>query len=210
MTKLYIHPLPVRVWHWLNVLCFALLIASGVQIRYLGAIDLMSFRTAVVVHNWSGFAMIANFGLWFVYYLFSDRNRVYHPEFNILKLARDMYRQARYYGYGIFVGDPNPHHMDPYDKFNALQRTLYQILMLMLIPLQIASGLLLWDLKRFGAVVEMLGGVRVVDTVHVLIFAFFVFYLFFHPYLTTLGHTPTTHIKAMVTGWEHVEDEPAA
>jgi hypothetical protein len=42
--------------------------------------------------------------------------------------------------------------------------------------------------------------------VHVLIFVFFVFYLLFHPYLTTLGHTPTAHIRAMVTGYEEVED----
>jgi thiosulfate reductase cytochrome b subunit len=47
----------------------------------------------------------------------------------------------------------------------------------------------------------------VVDTVHVLIFIFFVFYMLFHPYLATLGHTPTAHIKAMITGYEDVDDE---
>jgi thiosulfate reductase cytochrome b subunit len=40
----------------------------------------------------------------------------------------------------------------------------------------------------------------------VLIFVFFVFYLLIHPYLATLGHTPTAHIKAMITGYEDVED----
>ncbi len=99
--------------------------------------------------------------------------------------------------------------MDPYDKFNALQRTLYQILMLFLLPLQAITGLLLWDGKRFAGIVQMLGGVRVVDTVHVLIFIFLMFYLLVHPYLTTLGHTPTAHIKAMWTGYEEVDEEPA-
>jgi hypothetical protein len=46
--------------------------------------------------------------------------------------------------------------------------------------------------------------------VHVLIFIFFVFYMLFHPYLATLGHTPTAHIKAMITGYEDVHDEPEA
>ena len=41
----------------------------------------------------------------------------------------------------------------------------------------------------------------------VLIFTFFVFYLLILPYLPTLGHTTTTHIKAMITGYEDVEDE---
>jgi thiosulfate reductase cytochrome b subunit len=34
--------------------------------------------------------------------------------------------------------------------------------------------------------------------------------MFLHPYLATLGHTPTAHIKAMITGYEEVEDEHAA
>ena len=53
-----------------------------------------------------------------------------------------------------------------------------------------------------------LGGVRVIDTVHVLIFIVFVFYMFVHVYLGSLGHTRTTHYKAMITGYEDVEEEP--
>jgi thiosulfate reductase cytochrome b subunit len=29
-------------------------------------------------------------------------------------------------------------------------------------------------------------------------------FLIAHVYLTTAGHTPTAHIKAMITGWEEV------
>ena len=212
MTKVYVNPLPVRVWHWANALMFIVLIVTGVQIRYLDLFSLMSFRTAVVVHNWVAFALIANFFIWLLFYLFSDRNKAYHPEFNIVKLADQSLKQMLYYGYGMFRGEPNPHHIDPYDKFNPLQRMLYQILMLFLLPLQFATGLMLWDVKRFQPYIDMVGGVRVVDTVHVLIFIFFVFYMFFHPYLATLGHTPTAHIKAMITGYEeeHHEQAPAA
>ncbi|MEW8430430.1 MAG: cytochrome B, partial [Candidatus Thiodiazotropha sp.] len=32
-------------------------------------------------------------------------------------------------------------------------------------------------------------------------------FLIVHVYLATAGHTPTAHIKAMITGWEEVEDE---
>ena len=203
-------PLPVRIWHWANAFLFIVLIVTGVQIRYLDLFSLMSFRTAVVVHNWVAFALIANFFIWLLFYLFSDRNKAYQPEFNIVKLFNESFRQAMYYGYGIFRGEPNPHHVDPYYKFNPLQRMLYQILMLFLLPLQFATGLLMWDVKRFSGVIDMVGGLRVVDTVHVLIFIFFVFYMFFHPYLATLGHTPMAHIKAMITGYEDVHEEGAA
>jgi thiosulfate reductase cytochrome b subunit len=164
----------------------------------------------VVVHNWVAFALIGNFFIWLLFYLFSDRNKAYHPEFNIIKLANESMRQALYYGHGMFKGESNPHKIDPYQKFNPLQRSLYQILMLLLLPLQFVTGILLWDVKRFTNVIDMVGGVRVVDTVHVLIFIFFVFYMLFHPYLATLGHTPTAHIKAMITGYEDVDDDAHA
>jgi thiosulfate reductase cytochrome b subunit len=210
MSKLYVNPLPIRIWHWTNAILFIALIVTGVQIRYLGLISLLSFRTAVVVHNWVAFALIANFFIWLVFYLFSDKNKAYHPELNLLKQARECFAQMLYYGYGMFRGERSPHQISPYDKFNPLQRMLYQILMLFLLPAQFVTGLLLWDMKRFSGVVDLLGGVRVVDTVHVLIFIFFIFYMLIHPYLATLGHTPTAHIKAMITGFEDVEDEPVA
>ena len=65
MEKIYIHPLPVRIWHWINAIGFLTLIATAVQIRYMDLFQLLNFRTAVVVHNYVGFVLIANFFLWF-------------------------------------------------------------------------------------------------------------------------------------------------
>jgi thiosulfate reductase cytochrome b subunit len=113
----------------------------------------------------------------------------------------------RYYGYGIFRGEPNPHHVGAYAKFNALQSVMYQIVMMILVPLQFYTGVLLWDVTRFSGQVEFFGGVRIVDTVHVLIFIFFCGFIFVHIYLSSLGHTPSAHFKAMFTGWEELHDE---
>ena len=200
MEKLYIHPLPVRLWHWTNAFGFLLLIATGMQIRYLDLIHLIPFRTAVVLHNWIGFVLIANFFVWFGFYLFSDKIKVYHPELSPKKYFQASFRQIQFYGYGIFRGDPNPHHPSAYKKFNALQS--------MLVPIMFFTGLLLWDVGRFTSIVEALGGVRVVDTVHVLLFIVFCGFIIVHVYLASLGHTASAHFKAMITGYEDVEDEP--
>lgn len=210
MHRLYIHPLPVRLWHWTNAVGFVLMILSGMQIRYVGLIDAVSFRTAVTVHNSVGFVLIANFFVWFLYYLFSDRIKAYHPELSPRKHFLGSFRQIYYYGYGIFKGDPNPFHISIYSKFNPLQSMTYQVIMMLLVPIQFYTGILLWDVKRFSAQVDFFGGVRVIDTVHVLIFIALVFYLLVHVYLGTLGHTRTAHFKAMLTGYEDVEEEPAA
>lgn len=209
MQKIYIHPLPVRLWHWANAFGFVALIITGLQIRYVELIGLMSFKSAVTVHNWVGFVLIANFFVWLVFYLFSDKIKVYHPELSPMKHFRGSLRQIYYYGYGIFKGDPNPHHVSAYHKFNPLQSVTYQIVMLLLVPLQFLTGVLLWDLKHFAPAVDFFGGVRVVDTVHVLLFIFFVGYIFAHAYLGSLGHTPGAHFKAMITGYEDVENPEA-
>jgi thiosulfate reductase cytochrome b subunit len=209
MQRLYVHPLPVRIWHWVNAVCFVLMVLTGIQIRYVGIVDFVSFRTAVVMHNWVGFIVIANFFVWLGYYIFSPRIRAYLPETNVMKMYSGSVRQLLYYGYGIFKGDPSPHHLSIYRKFNPLQSMTYQIVMLLLLPVQAITGVLLWDLTRFGGVVNFLGGIRVVDTVHVLIFIFFAWYILVHPYLGTLGHTPTAHFKAMFTGWEDVHEGEA-
>jgi hypothetical protein len=47
----------------------------------------------------------------------------------------------------------------------------------------------------------------VIDTVHVLIFIFFVFFIPFHAYLATLGRTVTAHFKEMITGYEEIPDD---
>ena len=207
MERIYVHPLPVRIWHWVNAVGFLVMIATGIQIRYVGLIDMMSFRNAINVHNWTGFLLIGNFFIWLLFYLFSDKIKVYHPELSPTKHFRASFRQLQYYGYGIFRGDPNPHHVSVYRKFNPMQSMLYQVMMMLIVPIQFYTGILLWDVKRFSGAVDMLGGVRVVDTVHVLIFIFFTSYILIHAYLGTLGHTPTAHFKEMFTGYVEVEDK---
>jgi len=208
MPRLYVHPLPVRIWHWINALGFVLLILTGLQIRYADALGLMSFADAVRTHNWVGGALILNYFVWLVFYLFTDKIRVYHPELNPAKHFRGSLRQLGYYGYGIFKGQPNPHHIGVYRKFNPLQSMTYQIVMILLVPIQFYTGVLLWDLSRFKGTVELFGGVRVVDSVHVVLFIFFIAFIFVHPYLASLGHPASAHFKAMVTGYEEVEEEP--
>jgi thiosulfate reductase cytochrome b subunit len=212
MQKVYVHPLPIRIWHIINAAGMLAMILTGSQIRYIGLADVLPFRTAVNLHNWIGFVLIGNYFIWLLFYLFTDKIKVYHPELSPARHFRNSFRQMQYYGYGIFKGHPNPHQVSAYDKFNPLQSGMYQVVMLLLLPLVYVTGILLWDVKFFYGVVEWFGGVRVVDPVHVLIYIFFAFFTIFHIYMGSLGHTPAAHYKAMfVTGYEEVDEaHPAA
>jgi thiosulfate reductase cytochrome b subunit len=202
----YLNPLPVRIWHWINALGIVLLILTGVQIRYVDLFSLMSFEAAVKWHNWIGFAVIATYFLWLGYYVFSDRITNYHPVLDAQSFIRGFFRQLRYYSYGIFKGEHSPHHVNPYDKFNPMQRLTYQLIMMVAVPVQFITGIMLWDVKRFESWIEMTGGIRVVDTVHVLIFILFVFFILVHAYMGALGPTYATHYKEMLTGYEEPEE----
>jgi thiosulfate reductase cytochrome b subunit len=201
-SELYINPLPVRIWHWLHAMGFVALILTGIQIRYSGVINVLSFETAVRTHNWVAWAVIANYFVWLGFYLFSDRITNYHPELNPKKFFDQAFAQMRYYSWGIFHGEPSPHKVMPYDKFNPMQSITYQIVMLLIVPVQFFTGIMMWDVKRFESWINFFGGIKVVDTVHVLIFIFFTAFIMVHAYMGALGATPSAHFKEMFTGYE--------
>jgi thiosulfate reductase cytochrome b subunit len=204
--EIYLHPLPIRIWHWINALGFVLLILTGAQIRYADLFSVMTFESAVKLHNWIGFAVIANYFLWLGYYLFSDRISNYHSVLDAKAFFTNYYRQTLYYSYGIFKGEKRPHKVQPLDKFNPMQKVTYQMIMMVTVPLQILTGLMMWDVQRFSSWIELMGGIRIVSTIHVVLFILFVFFILVHAYMGALGSKRSTHFKEMFTGFEEPGD----
>lgn len=197
---MYVHPAPVRVWHWVNAIGFILLLITGMQIRFAETFTFFTLEDAIYIHNYVGFVVIGVFGLWVSYYFGTMKIKLYIP--NPRTFVRDVVVQAKYYGYGIFVGEKNPHVMTPENKFNAMQKKAYLGLMFVFLPAQMITGLFLWRVKRFEDYITLLGGLKIVDSVHVILFYFFAAFMLVHFYLATLGHTPWAHFKAMLTGFE--------
>jgi thiosulfate reductase cytochrome b subunit len=128
---------------------------------------------------------------------------LHHP----VEFAKKAIVQAKFYGGGIMVGSHNPHHSTPDHKFNPMQQVSYLMIMVLLIPLQLITGLLLWDPKLFSPVINLVGGIQIIEIVHVLLWIFFSAFIIVHFYLATLGHTTWAHIIAMFTGFEEEEEE---
>ncbi len=208
MKKIYLHPLPIRIWHWVNALGFIILILTGTQIKMGNAIHLVSFETAVKIHSWLGFILLANYFIWLVYYLVTGNIKIYIPPLTRpMEFAKKALIQAKFYGWGIMVGDENPHHSSPDNKFNPMQQVSYLAIMVALIPVQIITGLFLWDPHFFGPAVNLIGGIQIADLVHILLWIFFSAFIIVHFYLATLGHTPMAHIIAMFSGFEEEHEE---
>jgi thiosulfate reductase cytochrome b subunit len=197
---MYIHPAPVRVWHWVNAVGFIILIITGIQIRFAEVVDWFSLEEAIQLHNYVGFVVIAAYGLWVSYYFGTMKIKLYFP--NPHNFVPNAIKQIKFYGADIFRGAPNPHQMTPDNKFNVLQQNAYVGIMFVFLPAQMITGLFLWRVKRFENYIDLIGGIKIVSTIHVLLFFFFVAFIFVHIYLASLGHTPWAHFKAMFTGYE--------
>jgi thiosulfate reductase cytochrome b subunit len=205
MKKIYLHPLPIRIWHWVNAGGFIVLILTGANIRNI--VNLFSIETAVEIHSWLGFVLLANYFIWFLYYLLTLNIKIYIPPLHHpVEFAKKALRQAKFYGFGLMVGDENPHHSTPDNKFNPMQQMSYLMIMTVLIPVQIITGLFLWDPKLFSPIVNVVG-IQIFDLIHVLLWIFFSAFIIVHFYLATLGHTTWAHIIAMFTGYEEEHEE---
>ena len=202
---IYLNPLTVRIWHWIHAIGITTLCITGAQIRFPEYISLFSYRTAVLIHDFTGIFVCLDWLLWFFYYVFIDKSllKLYMP--NMYDLKTGIIKQMLFYGFNYFKGGPNPHHCTPENKFNPMQKGAYLMIMLTLVPIILLSGLLLLLITQKWMV--FLGGVKIVIGLHFLVACCFAAFLFVHMYLATLGHTFWAHIITMITGWEEeVED----
>ena len=204
--RIYMTPTPVRIWHWLNAFGIVTLVLTGAEIRFPEYVQVLgNYKAAVRLHNTAGIVVAFSFALWFIYYGFVARSllKLYIPSKEDFR--HGMVRQAMFYGFQYFRGDPNPHHQTPENKFNALQKTAYAAVMFVFTPLVIVTGVLLMNVAPLRDIVLAVGGLRLLINVHWLLACVFCAFLFTHIYLATLGHTPFAHFKPIWTGWEEVE-----
>jgi len=195
---IYLYSRYERLWHWLQAFLIALLLVTGFEIH--GEFSLFGFQAAVEIHNFAGLAWLIAFAF-FVFWIFTTGEwRQYVPT------SRKMLEVMRYYALGIFRGEPHPVPKRREAKHNPLQRLTYLALAAALLPVQMITGFLYWGYNSWHAwrlgwlSLEVLAFVHMAGAFAILSF------LVVHLYMVTTGHTVTAHTKAMITGWEDVEE----
>lgn len=203
--RIYLTAMPIRIWHWVNALAIVTLCLTGAQIRFPEYINFFgTYKSAIRLHNTAGIVSSATYVLWLGYYIISRRLwRTYVP--TVEEAKSGIVRQAMFYFFFYFFGRPNPHVATPENKFNPMQKAAYLVMMLVLLPLIIATGILLLNVAPLREWVMMGGRIKFLVGAHFLLACSFCAFLFTHAYLATLGHTPLAHFKPMWTGWEEVE-----
>jgi len=198
--KVYIYKIFERFWHWTQALLIIFLAITGFEVH--GYYELFGYKQAVIYHDktaWSFLVLIIFAIFW---HFTTGAWREYIPTTKLIK------EQAAYYITGIFKGAEHPTKKLVYNKFNPLQRMIYLGLKLLVIPVMVLSGFAYMYLN-FPNVTFELDSLDLVAAIHTMGAFFLIFFVIAHIYLTTTAHRPMSSIKAMVTGWEEMDEKEA-
>ena len=110
----------------------------------------------------------------------------------------------------MFKGEKHPTKKTEVRKLNPLQRLVYLGFKLVLIPITVISGIFYMfhkTIDKNNVVVISEFPLESLAFWHTLGAILLMVFLVVHVYMTTTGHTPTSNIEAMITGYEDLEDE---
>lgn len=163
----------------------------------------MSFARAVKWHNLCAILLTANYIFFVAGNIFTSNGRFY--KISKKNFLSNLIKQFKYYSFGIFRGDNPPFPVTLDQKFNPLQKITYVLAMYIAFPLLILSG---FGLLFPEVVVNKflgLSGMVITDILHITTGFLISVFMVIHIYTCTLGATPTSLFKSILSGYHESE-----
>ncbi len=202
MKQVLIYKRFERFWHWSQAALIMFLALTGFEVH--GSINVFGFEKAVHYHRFASYGLLLLIAFAIFWHLTTGEWRQYIPTFKNLKV------QFQYYISGIFKNEKHPSHKTELSKLNPLQRIVYFGFKIVLIPLVVITGILYLNYKTIDAnniiVISELS-LDLIAILHTMGAFLLISFLVVHIYMTTTGSTPTSNIKAMLTGYEEIEEK---
>jgi thiosulfate reductase cytochrome b subunit len=200
--RVYIYRLFERFWHWSQSLLIFFLIFTGFEIH--SSYEVIGFENAVKYHNVAAISLILLTIFTIFWHFTTGEWKQYIPT------AKNLKAQANYYIFGIFKNAPHPTRKTQLSKLNPLQRLVYLGLKIVLIPGMVITGILylLYRYPQKGEIVSAnMGSLETIAVLHTIGAFLMIAFVIAHLYLITTGHTATSNLKAMITGFEDLDDD---
>lgn len=201
MKKVYIYRGFERFWHWMQAFLVFFLAFTGFEVH--GSLTFFGFENAVKYHIVAAYSLIVLIIFAIFWHFATGEWKQYIPTFENIN------KQIRYYITGIFQNAPHPVRKTSLSKLNPLQRLVYLGLKLILFPLMVSTGIL-YLFYRFP---QEEAGIKITITnlstiayLHTIGAFLLVAFVIAHLYLITTGQTLTSNLKAMITGYEELEE----
>lgn len=190
-----VHPLWMRVTHWLNALAVLVLVASGWRIYNAAPFFAFTFPNGITLGGWLGGALQWHFAaMWLL-----AANGLVYLAANVFsgRLARRFFpvspRGVAHDAWAALHGRLS--HADP-RHYNQVQRLAYLFVMADTVLL-VLSGLVLWKSVQFGLLRDLLGGYESARRIHFVAMAALVGFVAVH--LVMVALVPRT-LWAMLGG----------
>ena len=166
---------------------------------------LISFPVSVKLHNICGIGLTINYLLFLTGNIISGNGKNYQIQLKgMLKRVRI---QLRFYMWGYFRREKPPFPVTEERKFNPLQALSYATAMYIGLPVLFITG---WGLLFPEAVLERifgLSGLLITDLLHVIAGFLMSVFMCIHIYLCSVGSSPKSKFRSILTGWEEIEKE---
>lgn len=202
MKMVYLYSRYERFWHWTQAFLILFLALTGFEIH--GSYRLFGFENAVHLHNNAAYILIVLIIFTIFWHFTTGEWRQYLPTGKNLKAQLD------YYITGIFRNAPHPVKKTILSKLNPMQRLVYLGLKIIFIPVMVLSGLAYMLYRyQYDGVIHSSGfnDLYLIASIHTLGAYILLAFVIVHVYLITTGHSLTSNLRAMITGWEALEEE---
>lgn len=197
-----IHPLVVRVCHWLNVAAILVMVMSGWRIYNASPFFPFTFPAQITLGGWLGGALLWHFAaMWLlvanglVYLIHGLLSGHYRRDFLPLSLAAIARELA------MTLRGRLSHEIG---RYNALQKTAYLTVILLGIVL-VLSGLAIWKPVQFQELAAVMGDYEGARRVHFFAMAGMVGFVLIH--VTMVALVPRTFLP-MLTGRAAIDASP--
>ena len=203
--KVYVYRSFERFWHWLQAILIFFLGFTGFEIH--GSYNFFGFEEAVQYHNIAAYLLITLIVFAIFWHFTTGEWKQYIPTRENIKA------QANYYLFGIFKNAPHPTKKTVLSKLNPMQKLTYFGLKILVLPVILTSGLL-YILFRYPQIHKIgylnICSLEVIAIVHTIAAFLLVSFIIVHLYLITTGETITSNLKAILTGYEELEEDDEA
>lgn len=179
-----IHPVWMRVTHWLNAVAVLVLVTSGWQIYNASPLFPFSFPSSITLGGWLAGALQWHFAaMWLL-----AANGLVYLALNVAsgRLFRKFFplSPAGIWRDALAALKGKLSHADP-RRYNSVQRFAYVFVMLD-IALLVLSGLVLWKSVQFASLRELLGGYEFARRIHFFAMAAMVAFVAVHLVMVAL------------------------
>ena len=199
--QVYIYKGFERFWHWMQAILIFFLAFTGFEIH--DTYTFFGYRDAVRYHNIAAYMLIALIVFAIFWHLTTGEYKQYIPTFKNIRAQLD------YYIFGIFRNAPHPTKKTVLSKLNPLQKFTYFGLKILVIPVSVTSGLLYMFYRypsKQGVEAINIESLEFIAIFHTIAAILLVIFIVTHLYLITTGESVTSNLRAMLTGFEELED----